>query len=56
MRRISDGVKVAERYKTTDTVERAYGKSRPFNYLYQDEDPYVFMDPVNLNSCRCRRR
>lgn len=48
MRRISDGVKVAERYKTTDTVQRAYVESRPFNYLYQDGDSYVFMDPVNF--------
>jgi elongation factor P len=48
MRRISDGVKVNERYKTTDTVERAYVESRPFNYLYQDGDSYVFMDPVNF--------
>lgn len=47
MRRISDGVKVNERYKTTDTVERAYVESKPFNYLYQDGDHYVFMDPVN---------
>ena len=36
MRRISDGVKVNERYKTTDTVERAYVESRSHNYLYQD--------------------
>src|SRR5215211_8084604 len=48
MRRISDGVKIAERYKTTDTVERAFVESRPFNYLYQDGDSYVFMDPVNF--------
>jgi elongation factor P len=48
MRRISDGVKVNERYKTTDTVERAYVESKPFNFLYQDGDHYVFMDPVSF--------
>jgi elongation factor P len=47
MRRISDGVKVNERYKTTDTIERAYVESRPFNFLYQDGEHYVFMDPTN---------
>ncbi len=48
MRRISDGVKVNERYKTTDTVERAYVESKMHNYLYQDGDSYVFMDPVSF--------
>jgi elongation factor P len=48
MRRISDGVKVNERYKTTDTLERAYVESKPFNYLYQDGNSYVFMDPVSF--------
>ena len=48
MRRISDGVKVNERYKTTDTVERAYVESKPHNYLYQDGDHFVFMDPVHF--------
>jgi elongation factor P len=46
MRRISDGVKVNERYKTTDTIERAYVESKPFNFLYQDGAHYVFMDPT----------
>jgi elongation factor P len=48
MRRIADGVKVNERYKTTDTVDRAYVESKPFNYLYQDGDHFVFMDPVSF--------
>ena len=48
MRRISDGVKVNERYKTTDTVERAYVESKPFNYLYQDGNQFVFMDPTSF--------
>jgi elongation factor P len=48
MRRISDGVKVNERYKTTDTVERAYVESKPFNYLYQDGSQFVFMDPTSF--------
>ena len=34
MRRISDGVKVSERYKTTDQVEKATVEERNFTYLY----------------------
>jgi elongation factor P len=47
MRRISDGVKISERYKTTDTVERAFVETVAHNYLYKDGDQYVFMDPKN---------
>jgi elongation factor P len=45
MRRISDGVKVSERYRTTEQVERAYVEDREFQYLYQDGDGYHFMNP-----------
>ena len=45
MRRISDGVKVQERYKTTDSVEKAFIDDGQYNYLYQDGDSFVFMEP-----------
>ena len=45
MRRIADGVKVTQRYKTTEQVERAYVEDRDFTYLYQDGEQYVFMNP-----------
>ncbi len=48
MRRISDGVKVNERYKTTDSLEKAFIDERTFNYLYHDGDHYIFMDPENF--------
>jgi elongation factor P len=45
MRRLSDGVKTVQRYKTTEQVERAYVEDREHNYLYKDGDNYVFMNP-----------
>jgi elongation factor P len=45
MRRIADGVKVSERYRTTEQVERAFVDERPYNFLYQDGDGYHFMNP-----------
>ena len=45
MRRISDGVKVSERYRTTEQVERAFVDDRPHTFLYQDADGYHFMNP-----------
>src|ERR1700721_2248788 len=44
MRRISDGVKISERYKTTDQVEKATIEDRNFNYLYEDADGFHFMN------------
>jgi len=49
MRRISDGVKVSERYRTTEQVERAFVDERQFTFLYQDGEGYHFMDPVNYD-------
>ena len=45
MRRISDGVKITERYRTTDQVERAYLEDKTYNYLYEDDMGYNFMEP-----------
>ena len=44
MRRISDGVKTSQRYKTTDQVERAHVEDLDFSYLYQDGDGFHFMN------------
>jgi elongation factor P len=44
MRRISDGVKISERYKTTDQVERATIEDHNFTFLYEDADGFHFMN------------
>jgi len=45
MRRIADGVKVSERYRTTEQVERAFVDEREFTFLYQDGEGFHFMNP-----------
>lgn len=45
MRRISDGVKVTERYRTTEQVEKADVDDRSYTFLYNDGDGYHFMNP-----------
>ena len=47
MRRISDGVKSSQRYKTTDQVERAHVEERTYQFLYQDADGFNFMNMDN---------
>ncbi len=49
MRRISDGVKVSERWRTTEQVERAFVDDRNYNFLYQDGEGYHFMNPENFD-------
>jgi elongation factor P len=49
MRRISDGVKVSERWRTTETVERAIVDDRPHTFLYQDAEGFHFMNPENYD-------
>ena len=45
MRRISDGVKIAERYRTTEQVERAFVESQEHSFLYADGEGFHFMNP-----------
>jgi elongation factor P len=49
MRRISDGVKITERYRTTEQVERATVEEREHQFLYQDGDGFHFMNMENYD-------
>jgi elongation factor P len=49
MRRIADGVKITERYRTTDQVERAYLEDKTYNYLFEDDTGFTFMEPETFD-------
>ena len=49
MRRISDGTKVSERWKTTEQVDRAIVEDLNFQFLYEDGEGYHFMNPENYD-------
>ena len=49
MRRISDGVKVSERWRTTEQVERAFVEDVNFQFLYEDGEGFHFMNPLNYD-------
>jgi elongation factor P len=55
MRRISDGVKVSERYRTTEVVERAEVDERPHTFLYQDGDGFHFMNPESYDQLQASK-
>ena len=47
-RRISDGVKIVKSYRTTESVERAYLDERKYDYLYEDDMGFNFMQPESF--------
>jgi elongation factor P len=49
MRRISDGVKVVARWRTTEMVEKANVDDRSYNFLYEDGEGFHFMNPENYD-------
>lgn len=54
MRRIVDGVKVSERWRTTEQVERAFVEDLNFQFLYEDGEGFHFMNPENYDQSRGR--
>ena len=47
MRGLADGVKISNRYKTTEQVERAFVEDRDFSFLFQDGEGFTFMNTEN---------
>jgi elongation factor P len=49
MRRIVDGVKVSERWRTTEQVERAFVEDVNHQFLYEDGEGFHFMNPESYD-------
>jgi elongation factor P len=45
LRRISDGVKISERYRTTEQLERAFVEEKEHSFLYEDGEGLHFIEP-----------
>ena len=48
LKSIKKGTKLNERFRSSDSVERAILDDKKFNFLYEDEKNCHFMDPVNF--------
>ena len=48
MKSLNKNTKLNERFRSSETVEKASLEETKFNYLYEDENFYFFMDPKNL--------
>ena len=48
MKSINRNTKLNERFRSNETIEKASLEETNFNFLYEDEDKYFFMDPKSF--------
>ena len=48
MKSVNKNTKINERFRSSETVEKASLDEASFNFLYRDENSYFFMDPKNF--------
>ncbi len=48
LKSLNKGTKLNERFRSSDTIERAILDDKKFNFLYEDEKNCHFMDPINF--------
>ena len=45
MKSVNKNTKLNERFRSSETVEKASLDETNYNYMYEDEDNYFFMEP-----------
>ncbi len=55
MKSINKNTKLNERFRSSETVEKASLEETTFNYLYSDEVNYFFMDPKTFEQIEIKK-
>jgi elongation factor P len=55
MKSMNKNTKLNERFRSSETVEKASLEETNFNYLYEDEQNYFFMDPKNFEQTQIKK-
>ncbi len=55
MKSVGKNTKLNERFRSSETVEKASLEETNFNYLYSDETSYFFMDPKTFDQIEIKR-
>ena len=55
MKSVNKGIKLNERFRSSDTVEKASLEEINFNYLYSDENTYFFMNPKTFEQIEIKK-
>ena len=55
MKSVNKNTKLNERFRSSETVEKASLDETKFNYLYDDETDYYFMDPKSFEQINIKK-
>ena len=55
MKSLNKNTKLNERFRSSDTVEKASLDEIKFNYLYEDEDNYYFINPKTFEQINIKK-
>ena len=55
LKSIKKGTKLNERFRSSDTVEKASVEEVKYNYLYEDENDYYFMDTKSFEQINIKK-
>ena len=55
MKSVNKNTKLNERFRSSDTIEKASIEEIKYSYLYEDENSYYFMDPKNFEQINVRK-
>ena len=55
MKSVGKNTKLNERFRSSETVEKASLEEINFNYLYSDENNYFFMDPKSFEQIEIKK-
>ena len=56
MKSVGKNTKLNERFRSSETVEKASLDETKFNYLYENEDNYFFMDPKTFEQIEINKK
>ena len=56
MKSINRNTKLNERFRSNETIEKASLEETNFNFLYEDEDKYFFMDPKSFEQIEIKKK
>ena len=55
MKSVNKNTKLNERFRSSETVEKATLEENKFNYLYNDDTDYYFMNPKNFDQINVKK-
>ena len=55
MKRLEKNTKLNERFRSSETVEKASLEETKFNYLYEDENNYFFIEPKSFEQIEIKK-